>query len=497
MLLVQNVPAWSILSLIICGVISAALPPKAARILAWISSFVVGIMNLWLTTYFIGGGSEFTYSMGHYGAPFGNELRAGLLESFTAIIFCFVMFLSIVGGHSHIKHDVPSKKGSLYYVSVTFLLCSMLALVYTNDLFTGYVFIEINTICACGIIVSRDNRKALAASIRYLIMSLVGSGLFLLGICIMYGTTGHLLMEPMHRFIEALPSDSPSRMAVDIAMALFAVGMALKSALWPFHNWLPEAHSNATATSSALLSGLVLKAFIFLLIKILYRVVGVGFGEMHEMLDVLLIFGALAMIMGSVNAIREKDLKRMLAYSSVGQIGYIYLGIGMGSLAGIQAAVIQILVHAVTKAMLFISSGGIMDVSGGSKKMKDIRGAALRDPVAGLAFFVGSMSMIGIPFFAGFSEKYALVWAAVQMTGWRMMVSLIAIIVSTLLTAIYYIMVLAVIYRGDHDSDERLRPGTNLSYVCAIIVFIVLNIVVGCNIDTLMSLIRTGFGMFA
>ena len=497
MLLVQNVPSWSILSLIICGVISAALPKQAARYLAWISSLAVGCMNIWLCRYFLAGGKEFTYSMGHYGAPFGNELRAGLLESGTAVIFCFVMFLSLIGGYSHIKHDVPDKKGSLYYVSTTFLLCSMLALVYTNDLFTAYVFIEINTITACGIIVSRDNRKALAAAIRYLIMSLVGSGLFLLGICIMYGTTGHLLMEPMRDFVLALPKGSTSLVAVNVAMALFAVGMALKSALWPFHNWLPEAHSNATATSSALLSGLVLKAFIFLLIKVMYRVMGIRFGDMHEILDVLLVFGAAAMIMGSVNAIREKDLKRMLAYSSVGQIGYIYLGIGMGSLAGIQAAVIQILVHAITKGMLFISSGGIMDVSGGSKKMKDIRGAGLRDPFAGAAFFVGSMSMIGIPFFAGFTEKYALVWGAVQQSGWRMNVCLIAIIDSTLLTAIYYIMVLSVILRGDGRPHERMKAKTNPAYVIAIIIFIVLNIATGVNIDLLMNLIRQGFAMFA
>ena len=310
---VYNVPAWSVLSLIICGVVSAVLPRVAARYLAWISSLVVGFMNLALLFYFLRGGSEFTYSMGHYGAPFGNELRAGQLEAFTAVIFCFVMFLSIVGGRRHIVHDVPYPKGNLYYVSTTFLLCSMLALVYTNDLFTAYVFIEINTITACGIIVSRDSRKALAASIRYLIMSLVGSGLFLIGVVIIYGCTGHLLMEPIRDAIDMMPHGSPEHIAVRVALALFAVGMALKSALWPFHNWLPEAHSNATATSSALLSGLVLKAFIFVLIKIIYRVMDIEVEGLHPILDTLLVFGAAAMIMGSVNAIREKDLKRMLA----------------------------------------------------------------------------------------------------------------------------------------------------------------------------------------
>ena len=497
MSLVQNVPSWSILLLIICGVVSAALPRNAARILSWVSSLVVGCLNLWLLCWFIAGGNEFTYSMGHYGAPFGNELKAGALEAGMATLFCFVMFLSLIGGHSHINHDVPDKKGNLYYISTTFLLCSMLALVYTNDLFTAYVFIEINTITACGIVASKDDKKALAASIRYLVMSLIGSGLFLLGICIMYGATGHLLMEPIREFVLALDPDSKTRLAVNVAIALFAVGMALKSAMWPFHNWLPEAHSNATATSSALLSGLVLKAYIFLLLKVIYRVLGIEILSGHAIFDILLIFGAGAMIMGSIHALREKDLKRMLAFSSVGQIGCIYLAIGMGTESGFHAAAIQILVHAATKAMLFISSGGIMDVSGGSKKFKDIKGAGKRDPLAGFAFVCGSFSMIGIPFFAGFVTKYSLVSAAVHLGTWQMCLSIFAIVVSTVLTAIYYLMAIAVLFGGDEKFAKFDIKNYHYGYVISIIIFIALNIFIGLNTDWLINLVNMGFAMFA
>lgn len=496
MLLVQNVVSWSVLALIVMGVLCAALPAKIAKWVASFASLAVGVMNIFLLKYFLAGGESYTYSMGHYGAPFGNELKSGPIEALLSIVFCFVMFFSIMGGRKHIEEDIKGRKQNLYYVSVIFLLCSMIALVNTNDLFTAYVFIEINTITACGIILAKEGKQSLAASTRYLVMSLVGSGLFLIGICIVYGATGHLLMVPIREYIEAGMSES-SVFAVQVAIALFAVGMALKSALWPFHSWLPEAHSSATASSSAMLSGLVLKAYIFLLIKVIYRVLGIDLLSNNPIFDILLIFGAGAMIMGSVNAIREKDIKRMLAYSSVGQIGYVYLGIGMGSLAGIEAAVIQITVHAATKAMLFISSGGIMDVSGGSKKFKDIVGAGKRDPFAGVAFTVGSFSMIGIPFFAGFVTKYSLVGAAVALSGWRMYIALIAIIVSTLLTAIYYIMALVTLFGGENNSERPEGYKFNVEYIIAIVAFVIINFAIGLNTEWIVNIVRLGFMSFA
>ena len=497
MLLVQNVVSWSVLALIVCGVLCAALPAKIAKWVASIAPLAVGVANIFLLKFFLDGGESYTYSMGEYGAPFGNELKAGPIEALLCIAFSFVMLLSIMGGREHIEEDIKGKKQNLYYVSALFLLCSMIAMVNTNDLFTAYVFIEINTITACGIILAKEGKQALAASTRYLIMSLVGSGLFLIGIVIVYGSTGHLLMEPICQYIENNLAGTNGIIPIQIAMGLFVVGMALKSALWPFHSWLPEAHSSATAASSALLSGLVLKAYIFLIIKVIYRVLGIDLMSQNPVFDIILVFSAAAMIMGSVNAVREKDLKRMLAYSSVGQVAYIYLGIGMGSLAGLQAAFIQIVAHAATKAMLFIASGGIMSVSGGSKKFKDIVGAGKRDPFAGIAFLVGSFSMIGIPFFAGFVTKYSLVYAAVQLASWRMYICLIAIIVSTLLTAIYYIMALVTIFGGENNSARPEGFKFNIEYVIAIIAFIIINFVIGFNTEWLLNVVHFGFTMFA
>lgn len=506
MSLVQNIPAFSILLLMICGIICLVLPGTYARRLADLAIAAVAAGSFVLLSYFLKGAPEFTYSMGEIGAPFGNELRAGMLEAAAACMFSTITLLSIMGGRAHLKADIGRQKVNLYYISVLFLLCSMLALVYTNDLFTAYVFVEINTITACGIIMSKEDGHTLAASMRYFIMSLIGSGLFLISICILYGLTGHLLMSNMQEAIKVLYETGQYRIPIQVAIALLGVGLSLKSALWPFSSWLPGAHSSASASSSAMLSALVLKSFIFLAVKIFYRVIGLEVIRGHAILDLFLVFGVLAMIMGSLNALFERDIKRMLAFSSIGQIGYIFCGIGMGTHAGMCAGLIQVVVHACTKAMLFCAAGGLMDVSGGSKKFKDLQGAGRRDMFAGAAFAVGTLSMIGIPFFGGFVTKLTLVQAAVELSGWRNVISVLAIILSTILTAIYYINALVVIFseeeRAPRKARERVKERieitrlTDNEYIVAISLFIVLNVSIGLNTDFLLRIIELGVAMF-
>lgn len=510
MSLVQNIPAISILLLMFSGVVAFALYGKYARYLTNIAIIAVVVLSAILLAYFWEGAPVYNYSMGHYPGPIGNELRSGILEAAMALMFSIVTILSLMGGRNHLKSDIGKSKVNLYYISVLFLLSSMLAITYTNDLFTAYVFVEINTITACGIIISKEDGHTLAATMRYLIMSLLGSGLFLIGICLIYGLTGHLVMPFIQEGISELVGTGYYSVSLQIAIALFAVGLALKSALWPFHSWLPDAHSSASAASSAILSGLVLKTFIFLLIKIFYRIVGPEIITGHAILNLLLSFGIAGMLLGSINAMFEKDIKRMLAYSSVSQIGYVFCALGLGTTAGVAAALIQVVVHAFTKPLLFIAAGGLMDTSGGSKKFKDLQGAGRRDLLAGAAFVVGTLSMIGVPFFAGFITKLTLVTAAVGAHNWRMYAAVIALILSTILTAIYYIRILSVLFREDPESDNKyallsrqqiydhLRKHIDMDseYIVATVVFIVINIWLGLKSDTLLAIINMGLSNF-
>lgn len=508
--LLQNIPAFSILLLMLSGVVCLVLPGRAAGRLANSVIAVLAVFSAVLLADFLGGAPLFTYRMGHYGAPIGNEIRAGELEAAMAFMFLLVALLSLMGGRNHLRSDIGRHKVNLYYISVLFLLSSMLALTYTNDLFTAYVFVEINTVTACGIIISKEDGYTLAASMRYLIMSLLGSGLFLIGICLIYGLTGHLLMPNIQLAVNRMVQSGLYEAPLQVAIALFAVGLALKSALWPFHSWLADAHSSASAASSAILSGLVLKSFIFLMIKIFFRTVGPDVMTGHAVLNLLLVFGILGMLLGSVSALFEKDIKRMLACSSVSQIGYVFCAIGLGTIAGVTAALVQVVVHAVTKAMLFVAAGGLMDASGGRKDFSSLRGAGRRDIVAGAAFAVGTLSMIGLPFFAGFITKLTLVTAAAGTHDWRMYASLTAVVVSTILTAIYYIRALSVIFGRDSlsDPDEevysrrilfdhlRRQLAMDTEYILASAVFIGINLWIGLRSDDLVAVISAGLSTF-
>ncbi len=494
---VCNFPFFSILLSLFSGTVCSMLPGKAAKIVNRVVIIIVGILSAVLLVYLIGTKESFVYWMGHFPAPWGNEIRAGILEAGMALFFCIVMYLSMAGGAHKLFDEVDESKHNLYYILVNLLLSSLLALVYTNDMFTAYVFVEINTISACGLIMIRQNGRTIEAAVRYMIMSLLGSGLLLLGICILYDLTGHLLMSNMKESVAALAASGTYQIPLIVAIALMSVGLCIKSALFPFHAWLPDAYGYSTVSSAAILSSLVSKGYIFLLLKIIYRVIGFEVYHNTKIVDVLFIFGLMGMIFGSVSAIRENDIRRMIAFSSVAQIGYIYMGIGMGTQAGAVASVFHILSHAATKSLLFIAAIGLTEVSGGSRKFIYLTGAGYRNKWAGAAFTAGSLSMVGVPLFSGFISKLLFAQAAVQNDG-KMLPALIVLGISTILNAIYFMKTVIRIYTPivimdyPHMAFKDMKP-----YAIVLIFFIALNIILGVSSQPIVNLIEQGLAMFA
>ena len=229
----------------------------------------------------------------------------------------------------------------------------------------------------------------------------------------------------------------------------------------------------------------------------IYRVFGLEVIRASKVLDILFVLGVLAMTIGSIKAINSRDLKRMIAYSSVAQIGYIYLGIGIGNDAGMVAAAFQILVHAYTKPMLFNTAGAFMDEANGSRKFKDLVGAARKNMWAGIGFAVGALSMIGIPLFAGFVVKYNLALAALA-TNRRAVVALIALVISTVLNAIYYIPALMVLFKKTDKTKKIQFFGTEADtpFIISNGVFIICNFILGIMSPIFIALITFGLAMF-
>lgn len=495
--MIRNFPAASILLCLFAGIITSGLKQKAARMVNTLLLLTVTGLSACVLIYTCMQGEAFVFVMGKFPAPWGNEIRAGVLEALLAFFFCIIMLFSMWGGIKKLFDEVETGKMSLYYVLADLLLSSLLALVYTNDLFTAYVFVEINTITACGLIMIRQNGRTLEAAARYMIMSLLGSGLLLLGICMLYDLTGHLLMSSIQTEVAFLASEGMYRVPLLVTIALMSVGLAIKSALFPFHSWLPDAYGYSTVSSAAILSSLVSKGYIFLLIKIIYRIIGFHvFGD-SRMIDILFVFGLMGMIFGSLSAIKENDIRRMIAFSSVAQIGYIYMGIGMGTQAGMTASIFHILSHAATKSLLFIAAIGLTDVSGGSRHFVDLTGAAYRNKWAGVTFTVGSLSMVGVPMFSGFISKLLFAQAAVQNQG-KMLPALIVLAISTILNAIYFMKTVIRIYTPvEKTGYETITFKHMRLYAVVLVCFIILNVILGVSSQPVVDLIEQGLSMFA
>ena len=459
MSLVQNFPFFSIILAMFSAIVSFALPKRAAKALHLVMVSAVCVMSLATLAYCMETGESYVFTMGHYAAPWGNEIRIGALEALMAAFFALIMLLDVLGGMAHLDREIQDSKKNLFYIILDLLMASLLALIYTNDLFTAYVFIEINTIASCGMIMIRKSGRGYVSAIHYMMMSLIGSSLFLIGLSILYGITGQLLMEPAAEALAALAAGGEYEVPMLVILLLMTVGLGIKSGLYPFHTWIPNAYGYTTPACSAILSSLVSKGYIFLLIKIYLRVFGIEWVNSTDIINVVFAFALVGMIMGSVSAIRENNVRRMTAYSSVAQIGYIYMAIGLGTAEGYLAAAFHILFHAATKSLLFISIGGLSDASGGRTDFNSLRGAGHRNKIAGAGFTIGAMSMIGIPLLAGFVSKY-LCAAAAATSAAKMLPAWIALAISTVLNAVYFMHTVLTLYRPNAAEGEdtvRLR----------------------------------------
>ena len=494
----QNLPLFQILCPLMCAAVCSALKGKAARVvMTAVAALECACMGV-LLYYTAAGNESYVYAMGEIGAPFGNELRIGPAEAIVGLAFSLVLLTSILGGWQKLGADVAPNRMNLYGSMICLLTAAMSAMVFTNDLFTAYVFIEISTIASCALICASNQGKTLFSAARYMIMNLMGSGLFLLGLSMLYCLTGHLLFPQLGEGVRKLLAGGQYPVPLYMSFLLMTLGISVKSALYPFHTWLPDAYGNATPTSSALLSSLVSKLYIFLLIKIFIRAAGMEvFARRIE--DVLLLYAAAGAILGSVHAIRQRHMTRMVAYSSVAQIGCIFLGVSLGTEAGMAAAIYYTLAHSAAKAMLFLASGKVREASGNEDSFSALRGAALRAPLAGLAFTVGACSLVGIPGLGGFAGKVYLASAGTALGGWRMPLLLGVLAASTLLNVAYMLRTVLTLYR---KKEETLETDQSLfdkdgCFAFSMAVLIAFNLLLGLLGGPILKLIEQGLQLFA
>ena len=491
---IRNFPMFSVVLSLFSGVLCTMLRGKTAKIYTIVYECVLVAMLSSVLWYTVQAGTSFTYVLGEFPAPWGNELRAGTLEASLALLFIAVMLCAVLAGQQYVREDMDESKVNIYYAIVNLMTAALMAMTWTNDIFSGYVFLEILTLTSCGVLIVREIGRTTLAAVRYMILNLVGSGMFLLGVVLLYDVTGNLLMVPMHNEIAVLYHDPAARTVLIMATGILTIGLSIKSGLFPFHYWMPDTYGWATPTSAALLSSLVSKSYIFLLIKIYWRVIGIDIFTDMPICNILFVLGLCGMVFGSVSAIRAENINRMVAFSSAAQIGYIYMGIGLGGTAGYTAAVFHIMAHAVTKSQLFLTTPRMADVSGDSLRFKNLQGCALKDPNAGLFFLIPSLSMIGIPIFAGFSSKLFFAMAAADKGGIKLILVMLTLAASSVLNAMYFIRTLIRIYTPAQDTEMRVRHG--LDYNIPMIVLTLGNLAMGLFSWVFAQLIGQGLGMF-
>lgn len=423
------------------------------------------------------------YHMGGWPPPWGIEFKADPLRLYILLIVISVSLWIFVYAVGDLKHELKKEVIGWYYTLYALLVGSMAGMALTNDLFNLFVLMEICAISACAIISIKEDRECLEASFKYLILSAMGTGCFLLGVAMLYMATGYLNYSLLQvELAEALTLYPRNIFA---AAALFIVAFGIKAALFPLHVWLPDAHASAPSPSSAMLSGLVIKIYAFTLFLIFYQVFPRELLEIVPLNEIILWLASLGTMFGSIYAMLQTDLKKMLAYSSIGQIGYIFMGIGFNQDLALVGSFYHIMVHAVTKAMLFMVAGVII-YSTGVRQIKDLAGIGRVLPITMLAFTIGSASMIGIPGTGGLISKWYLALGALEI-GRPFFV--LVILASSLLNAIYYMPIVVNAFMHQEDFKFKAKPVPRFMLISLVIgmIFIVISGIFSKPVITLLE----------
>ncbi|MFO7445894.1 MAG: monovalent cation/H+ antiporter subunit D family protein [Ignavibacteriaceae bacterium] len=378
------------------------------------------------------------YFFGGWPPPFGIEYYYDSLAAFVSLVINVVALIVIIHSGKMVNAETEFKKIPFYSI-VALLLCGLNGIVLTGDLFNLYVFIEISSLAGYALIAIGE-KKAPFAAFRYLIIGTIGASFYLLGIGYLYVMSGTLNMMDMAAMLPGI-NENP---AIIIALTLMVSGIGIKTAIFPMHGWLPDSYTYAPSASSALIAPIGTKVGAYILIRLLFFIFGVEYFSINlPIADILAFLSAGGIIFGSVMAMAQNELKRMLAYSSIAQIGYIGLGIGMANPLGFAGALLHLLNHAFMKACLFLVAGNLRYKLGHSDISKFDDTYRVRFPWTMASFTIAALSMIGLPPMAGFFSKWYLVLATIDNQSWLF---LGVILLSSLLNAVYFFRVLEKVY---------------------------------------------------
>ena len=397
-----------------------------ASVVTWISFAIsIGILLKVQAT------GPWSYELGGWQPPWGIEYHIDTVAAFVLIIVSSFGAITVSCTRVLVENEVAQYKHGYFYTA--FLLCftGLLGIVATGDAFNVFVFLEISSLSSYALIAMGDNRKSITAAYEYLIMGTIGATFILIGIGLLYMQTGTLNMLDL----QARISEITDLRSVHAAFAFFTVGICLKLALFPLHHWLPNAYAHAPSIVTIFLAATATKVALYLLYRVFYTIFGFefSFGVLH-LNYVLLPLSIAAIVISSFNAIFQPGLKRLLAYSSLAQIGYMTLGIALNTKAGLVASIIHLFNHAYIKGALFMCVACLLTRTK-SSVIDNLSGMGKVMPWTSGAFFIGGLGLIGIPTTSGFISKWYLVNAILELGWWWLAILVVA---TSLLACLLY-----------------------------------------------------------
>ena len=384
-------------------------------------------------------GNILTHTFGGFLPPYGIAYRVAPSNALIALLIASIFSVILLYSKQSILKELHGCRLDIFFALCLLLLSGLMGVVLSDDLFNIFIFLEIASLSGYALVAFKPGGPAALAAFRYLVVGTLGATILLLGISYIYALTGTLNLSDI---AERLPEVIENR-AVLAAFAFIGIGLMLKMALFPLHQWLPDAYTQAPSTVSALLSAIPTKVSLFLFITLFFRVSQIHTSTHVEHFDtILLTLSSAAILFGAIVAINQTNIKRMMAYSSIAQIGYMTLGLGLASVAGMTASFIHLFNHALIKGGLFLALGGVV-YRYGNADIQSFAGLGKRMPWTAAAIALGGMSLIGVPLTNGFISKWFLV-SALWKQGYGVLVVLV--LFSSLLSVIYIWRIIEKMY---------------------------------------------------
>lgn len=432
--MIAHLPILQVLVPLIAALLVAFLRDgRAAWALAVIASAATFGISLLLAREVFAQAAPISYVFGPWAVPFGIEYRVDRLSVFVLLIVSGIgAVIMPYAGRSAAREIAPAQR-PWFYTVMLLAMTGLLGIVVTGDAFNVFVFLEISSLASYVLIAMGRNRRALLAAYQYLIVGTIGATLYVIGVGLLYLATGSLNMVDIAQRLD--PASVDYARPILAALAFLTVGICLKLALFPLHLWLPDAYAYAPSPVAAFLAGTATKVAVYLLIRIYYSVYGPVFGITGLPVDeVLLGLSLVAMVLASVWAVSEQNTKRVLAYSSVAQIGYITLGVALANVPGLTGGLVHLFNHAIMKACLFMALGAVFYQTG-SVRLADMAGIGRRMPLTMAAFVVAGLGLVGVPGTAGFVSKWYLAVGALERGLWPV----VFVIMASSLIAVFYV----------------------------------------------------------